>query len=134
MSDSATVVGRLSDDQLHEYARHAYLNAIEARRDLEELKRQHLDLYRAFSRDIAKGGKGSEEAGPFGWSKLVVPISFWIVETILPRLALNLPRAIATPDSPSGSSSRCRWTTTYFISASSTVRCALPRHASSASA
>lgn len=101
MSESATVAGRLSDDQLHEYARSAYLNAVESRRDLEELKRQHLDLYRAFSRDIAKGGKGSEEVGPFGWSKLVVPISFWIVETILPRLALNLPRAIATPDSPS---------------------------------
>ena len=33
-----------------------------------------------------------------------------------------------------GSSRRCRWTTTYFISASSTVRWALPRQASSASA
>ena len=34
----------------------------------------------------------------------------------------------------SGSSSRWRWTITYFISASSTVICALPRQASSASA
>lgn len=100
MSESGTVAGRLTDDQLHEYARSAYLNAVEARRALEELKRQHLDFYRAFSREIAKGGKGLSEPGPFGWSKLVVPISFWIVETILPRLALNLPRAIATPDSP----------------------------------
>ena len=96
-----TVADRLSEEQLHEYARTAYLAALAARKELEELKRQHLDLYRAFSREIAKGGKGESEKGPFGWSKLVVPISFWIVETILPRLALNLPRVIATPDSPS---------------------------------
>ena len=43
-------------------------------------------------------------------------------------------RSLAVESPLAGSSRRWRWTMTYFISASSTVRWALPRQASSASA
>ena len=54
--------------------------------------------------------------------------------TARPSLRLYRPRDARIVALGSGSSSRCRWTTTYFISASSTVRWALPRQASSAAA
>ena len=51
---------------------------------------------------------------------------------LLLAVSRGLSDQLAGRASMSGSSRRWRWTTTYFISASSTVRCAAPRHAFSA--
>ncbi len=49
------------------------------------------------------------------------------------RIAIAVsPQRIGQSPSAWGSSSLCKWTITYFIAASSTVRCAAPRQASSA--
>lgn len=57
-------------------------------------------LYRRFRDDVDKHGfMGAVEnhTGPFGWSKLTVPVIFWIVETIVPRVAVTPPTWLVKP-------------------------------------
>lgn len=89
-----------------EFARQAWddLNAaIETRVELETRKMRVTELYEAWATKVKGGGKlGETEGGrgEFGWSKLSVPLLFWIIETELPRLALGAPTLIATAARP----------------------------------
>jgi hypothetical protein len=80
----------LSEDQVRDMALEDWRAARESRRSLEEQKLDHYKLYRRFRDDLSTGA-GGKSVGPTGWSKLSVPLVFWIVETILPRAATNLP-------------------------------------------
>jgi hypothetical protein len=90
----------LDEKQAHEYARAAYIAAVDARRELEEQKRDTLQQYRIFSAELANGGRGEGVRGQFGWSKITVPVVFWITETVLPRVVLNVPTVVVTAQSP----------------------------------
>lgn len=89
-----------------EFARQAWDDlqaAIETRVELETRKMRVTELYEAWAVKVKGGGKLAEHEGgrgEFGWSKISVPLLFWIVETELPRLALGAPSLIATAARP----------------------------------
>jgi hypothetical protein len=68
--------------------------------DAEWRRIRDYQQYRRFRRDVKRaGGVSGALTGPFGWSKLTVPIIFWIVETIVPRVATQPPTLIVKPKS-----------------------------------
>lgn len=77
--------------------------AIRSRSEIEQRKLRAYKAYEAWSDKVTGGGKlGESEGGrgEFGWSKLTIPMLFWIVETELPRIALGAPTLIATAKNP----------------------------------
>ncbi len=74
-----------------------WLSAVHSKKEVEERRMYDYRLYRRFRNDVSKLGFAEAASGPFGWSKLTVPVIFWIVETIVPRLAVNPPTLIVRP-------------------------------------
>lgn len=95
-----TLISGLSREQVHEQVREDWRIAKDARSEIEDRKRQSYRLYRAWRDDTAGGGKDKDADGPFGWSQIVVPIIYWTVETIMPRLGTQPPTVIAKPLTP----------------------------------
>lgn len=88
----------LSNDQVLEMAREDWRAARESRREVEARKMRDYKLYRRFRDDVAPmGGKDADDRGPHGWSKVTVPLVFWIVETILPRIGVQPPTLTVNP-------------------------------------
>lgn len=74
-----------------------WLSAVHSKHEVEQRRLYDYRLYRRFRDDVSKHGFAEAATGPFGWSKLTVPVIFWIVETIVPRLAVNPPTLIVRP-------------------------------------
>jgi hypothetical protein len=89
----------MTNEQIAEMAREDFSAARRSRQETEERKLDHYRLYRLFRKELRDGGKGDSN-GPFQWSRLSVPIVFWICETILPRVGVNTPTIIAKGQSP----------------------------------
>lgn len=103
MADHPTgpaLVSGLSDDDVLAQAWQDWIAARDARYMIEERKRQAYRDYRGWRSDIAGGGKSETTTGPFGWSQTTVPIIYWTIETILPRLGTQAPTVIAKPSTP----------------------------------
>lgn len=60
------------------------------RENLEDRKLEGLKTYRAYRDDL-------DAPGPFGWSKMRIPIGFWTTETIVPRILTQLARPLVKP-------------------------------------
>lgn len=89
----------LNRQQVAEMAREDFAAARQSRKETEERKLDHYRLYRLFRKELKQGGRGDSN-GPFQWSRLSVPIVFWICETILPRVGVNTPTIIAKGRTP----------------------------------
>lgn len=89
----------MTNEQIAEMAREDFHAARESRMETEERKLDHYRLYRLFRKELKEGGRGNSN-GPFQWSRLSVPIVFWIVETILPRIGVNTPTIVVKAQSP----------------------------------
>lgn len=97
------LIDELGEEALAKLAQEDLRAAIETRQTLEERKVRSYELYRLWNPKVQGGGKlGEHEGGrgEFGWSKISVPMCFWVVETILPRLALTAPTLIVTAITP----------------------------------
>lgn len=94
-------IGRYFDDSNSRAILRAVQEDYEAARmtrvPLEERKLEHYNVYRGYRDELANGGKSKDDAGPFGWSKMNVPLAFWTVETTVPRLITRLPRPLVKP-------------------------------------
>lgn len=90
----------LTDDQITEQAREDWRAARESRKTIEQRKLRDYRLYRRFRAELSQGGITPESKGPHGWSKLTVPLVFWVVETILPRVGIQIPTVTATARTP----------------------------------
>lgn len=71
--------------------------ARDSKQQLEERRIRDYKLFRRFREDVKGSSFEEAVAGPFGWSKLTVPIIFWIVETIVPRVATQPPTLVVKP-------------------------------------
>ena len=94
---------KLSDEDFLAVASEDLRAAIESRREIEKLKQRAYKAYETWSDKVHGGGKLNESdggEGEFGWSKITIPMLFWIVETELPRIALGAPTLIATARNP----------------------------------
>lgn len=90
-------------DEIAEIAREDLRAARDSRREIEKTKLRSYKAYETWSDKVLGGGKDSETdggRGEFGWSKITVPMLYWVVETELPRIALGAPTLIASPKSP----------------------------------
>jgi hypothetical protein len=88
----------LSNDDVLEMARADWRAARESRREVEQRKLRDYKLYRRFREDVRpQGGKDANDRGPHGWSKVTVPLVFWIAETILPRIGVQPPTLTVNP-------------------------------------
>jgi hypothetical protein len=67
------------------------------RQTIEERKLEAYQLYHRYRKEIQGGGKRADDRGPFGWSKLTIPIAFWTTETIVPRIITRPPRPVVAP-------------------------------------
>lgn len=91
----------LSNREVMEMAREDFRAARDSRQDVEQRKLRDYKLYRRFREEVAPtGGRDEDDRGPFGWSKLTIPLVFWIVETILPRLGVQPPTLTVNPGNP----------------------------------
>jgi hypothetical protein len=88
----------LTDKQTQEMVRDDWHSAVESRHELEERKLKSYKLYRAWRDELA--GHGKSGRGPFGWSKLTVPLIFWVTETTLPRIGVQPPTVIVNAKTP----------------------------------
>lgn len=77
-----------------------WLAALESKRDVEQRRLLDYKLYRRFRSDVSNRGFDEAATGPFGWSKITVPLVYWIVETIVPRVATKPPELVVKPLSP----------------------------------
>ena len=82
-----------------------FVAARETRSPIADRKVHDYQLYRNFSEDVANRGGGERgwelaATGPFGWSKLSVPLVYWTIETILPRIATNPPVPVVKARNP----------------------------------
>lgn len=103
MADSPVgpaLISGLSDEDIQEQAWDDYVAARDARYEIEDRKRQAYRDYRAWRTDASEGGKADDSTGPFGWSSTTVPVIYWSIETILPRLGTQTPTIIARPQTP----------------------------------
>jgi len=98
--EGPALVSGLSDEDVLEQAFNDWTAAKDARLPIEDRKRQAYRDYRGWREEIVDGGKTPAGAGPFGWSKTTVPIIYWTVETILPRLGTQTPTVIAKANTP----------------------------------
>jgi hypothetical protein len=77
--------------------------AREARKDRQERALTDYALYRRKVREVAQEIEDAlhpDRRGPFGWSKIQVPLVFWIVETLIPRLGVNPPTITVNARTP----------------------------------
>ncbi len=74
--------------------------AQESRRSLEQRRIRDYRLYRRFRDDVNAYSFEEAVAGPFGWSSLTVPLVYWIIETIVPRIATVAPKILVRPETP----------------------------------
>lgn len=77
-----------------------WLAAVESKRQIEQRRLLDYKLYRRFREDVSERGFDEATKGPFGWSKLTVPLIYWIVETIVPRIATKPPTLVVKPLTP----------------------------------
>ncbi len=92
-----------TEEEFAELAKEDLRAAIFSRQDLEARKLRVYQAYEVWSDKVTGGGKLSEAdggRGEFGWSKLEIPMLFWVVETELPRIALGAPTLVATAKNP----------------------------------
>lgn len=94
---AGSYVDGLNARKITQMARDDFLAAKLARQDLEDRKLEAYRTYRSFRTDIADGGKKEETPGPFGWSKMTIPIGFWTTETATPRYVSKPPRPVVKP-------------------------------------
>lgn len=88
---------------LLEMAQEDWQAARNTRAHVEDAKIRALKNYSMYRDDVPGGGKdGPGENGPFGWSKVTVPIIAWVVETALPRVGVQPPTITVTAQSPEG--------------------------------
>lgn len=94
----------LEDEQLAHQCTVDFNAAMITRSDVEQRKLAHYERYRGYSEDTSDGGGGQPMAGnasgvtgPFNWSRIVVPIGFIMVETIVSRISLEIPEIICKP-------------------------------------
>jgi len=90
----------LDDISVHEMVKEDFRAAEESRREVEERKVRDYALYRRFRTELSDGGIKEDSRGPFGYSNITVPLVFWIVETILPRLGVQPPTVTLTARNP----------------------------------
>lgn len=93
----------ITDDEFLAITSEDLRSAIESRTEIERRKQRSYKAYEAWSDKVAGGGKLDEAdggSGEFGWSKLTIPMLFWIVETELPRIALGAPTLMAVAKNP----------------------------------
>lgn len=90
----------LSDEEVAQMAQADFQAARTSRMEIEERKLDSYRMYRAWRKELAGGGKSAGEGGPFGWSRLTDPITFTILETILPRVGIDPPGITVTADNP----------------------------------
>lgn len=88
----------LTPKQTQEMVSDDWRSAVESRHELEERKLKSYKLYRAWRDELA--GHGRTGKGPFGWSKLTVPLIFWVTETTLPRIGVQPPTVIVNAKTP----------------------------------
>lgn len=88
------------DTQLAEMVREDFRAAELSRKDLEERKIRDYQLYRRYRKEVENAGQNEEDRGPFGWSKMTVPLVYVICETILPRLGTQPPDILVSARSP----------------------------------
>jgi hypothetical protein len=103
MADSPigpALLSGLSDKDIETQAWDDWIAARDARAEIEDRKRQAYRDYRAWRSDASDGGKAEQSTGPFGWSSTTVPMIYWSIETILPRLGTQTPSIIARPQTP----------------------------------
>lgn len=98
--DGPSLIGELSDEHIEEQAWDDWVAARDARQPIEDRKREAYKAYRAWRDDASDGGKSESSTGPFGWSSTTVPVIYWSIETILPRLGSQTPTIIARPQTP----------------------------------
>lgn len=88
-------------EDLKEMVREDFLAAKDTRANVEDQKVRALQNYSMYREDVPGGGKdGFDPAGPFGWSKVTVPIIAWVVETALPRIGIQPPTITVTARNP----------------------------------
>lgn len=91
----------LNDDAITEMVEDDFRSAEESRAKVEERKVRDYALYRRFRRELTDGGIEEGSRGPFNYSNITVPLVFWIVETILPRIGVQPPTVTLTARDPS---------------------------------
>jgi hypothetical protein len=90
----------LDDKAVAELCREDFSAARQSRIEIEQRKLEDYRLYRRWRKELDEGGRGERTNGPFGWSRLTVPLVFLIVETILPRIGVNPPTITAVAQNP----------------------------------
>jgi hypothetical protein len=98
--DGPALISGLTDEYVKEQSWADWIAARDARHEIEDRKRQSYRDYRAWRPDATHGGKAESSTGPFGWSSTTVPMIYWSIETILPRLGTQAPTIIARPQTP----------------------------------
>src|ERR1041385_5634365 len=101
----------LPDEELARIGWADFSSARKTRQEIEGRKLAHYQLYRAWDQDTKpKGGQFAASSGQtspvgqFNWSRLTVPISFIVTETILSRMVLQDPELMAYGQSPDAAS------------------------------
>ena len=91
----------MKKESVREMARNDFIAARDSRRQIEQAKVRALQAYTMYRDDVPGGGKdGSTPHGPFGWSKITVPIIAWVVETALPRIGVQPPTVTVNAKNP----------------------------------
>ena len=86
-------------DRIAERVRQDFVDAQDARRETEARKLTDYALYRRKVREVAEE-TAVQDSGPFGWSRIQVPLVFWYVETQVPRSGVNPPTITVTARTP----------------------------------
>lgn len=90
----------LDDDAILEMVRNDFQSALESRRDIAERKLRDYRLYRRFNEYVSGGGIREGDRGEHGWSRMTVPLVFWITETVLPRIGVEPPKVTVSARTP----------------------------------
>lgn len=93
----------LKDEELGPQIALDILAAVNTRKQqLEDRMLARYKLFRAWRDDVQGGGQDPDDApGPFGWSKLTIPIAYDVVMEHMARLAVDVPQLKVTAASPS---------------------------------
>ena len=83
-----------------EMVREDFRAATENRKEIEDRKLDSYKLYRAWRDDVQGGGRYQGGRGPFGWSKITVPVIYWTTELVLARLGVMPPTVVVTAKNP----------------------------------
>jgi hypothetical protein len=66
----------------------------------QERKLRDYRLYRRFNEYVSGGGIREGDRGEHGWSKMTVPLVFWVVETVLSRMGVEPPKVTVSARTP----------------------------------